>query len=99
MDITLVPTTPFTTDRLLVGKFLAAERALKDAFKQVLSGSLFAPSPKVVIHPLEMIEGGLSEVEERALQEVARGAGARRAFVWVGHELSDAEVVEKLDGK
>ena len=46
-----------------------------------------------------MIEGRLSEVEERVLRELAMGAGASKVVVWVGHELSDAEVQEKLDGK
>ena len=45
------------------------------------------------------IEGGLSEVEERALREVAIGAGASKGVVWVGHELSDAEVRDKLGDK
>jgi hypothetical protein len=46
-----------------------------------------------------MAEGGLSEVEERVLKEVAIGAGASKVVVWVGRELSDGEVREKLNGK
>jgi len=46
-----------------------------------------------------MIEGGLSEVEERALREVAMAAGASKVVVWVGHELSDAEVRDMLSDK
>lgn len=89
---------PFTTARLLIGQFDAAESLLKRAFKETASG-IFAVSPQVLIQPLEMIEGGLSEVETRLLREIALGAGAARAVVWVGHELSDAEVREKLSGK
>jgi len=33
------------------------------------------------------------------LREVAIGAGASKVVVWVGHELSDAEVRDKLNGK
>ena len=95
-DTTVVASTPFTTTRLLIGQFVAAEKTLKDALKQIATGRLFAPSPSVVMHPLELIEGGLSEIEERILQEVAIGAGAGKAVVWVGHELSDSEVKEKL---
>ena len=87
---------PFTTTRLLIGEFLAAEGALKRALKDVSKGGIFRPSPRVVIQPLEMLEGGLSEIEVRILREVAIGAGASEVVVWVGHELSDAEVKEKL---
>ena len=87
---------PFTTARLLIGQFLIAENLLKRALKQLLNTGLLSVSPYVVIHPLEMLEGGLSEVEERVLREVAISAGASKVVVWVGPQLSDAEVVAKL---
>ena len=89
----------FTTARLLIGQFQTAENVLKRAVKEMSKGGIFAVSPQVLIQPLDMIEGGLSEVEERALREVAIGAGASKVVVWVGHELSDAEVRDKLGGK
>jgi rod shape-determining protein MreB and related proteins len=88
----VTPTPGFTTTRLLIGQFGAAEAALKEALKKVVGGGLFAVSPRIVIQPLEMADGGLSEVEERALRELALGAGAAKVVVWLGHELSDAEV-------
>jgi rod shape-determining protein MreB and related proteins len=90
---------PFTTTRLLVGQFLAAESLLKRALKQVLKPSFFAPSPQILIQPLEMLEGGLSEVEERVLKEAAIGAGASKVVVWVGPQLSDDDVKAKLNGR
>jgi len=90
---------PFTTARLLIGQFQAAEKVLKRAVTEMTKSRIFAVSPQVLIQPLEMLEGGLSEVEERVLKEVAIGAGASKVVVWVGRELSDAEVREKLDGK
>ena len=95
--ITVVATEPFTTKRLLVGQFMAAERTLKKGFADIYSGNWFSPSPAVLIHPLEKIEGGLSEVEERVLKELAAGAGARKVTVWVGHELSDAEAQQRAN--
>ena len=98
-DTTVMATTPFTTGRLLIGQFEAARDSLKGALKQIVKGRLFAPSPCVVMHPLEMIGEGLSEIEKRTFQEVAIGAGAAQVVVWVGHELGDAEVKEKLGAK
>jgi actin-like ATPase involved in cell morphogenesis len=84
---------PFTTTRLLVGQFQEAETLLRKAIQEIGSGGLFQVSPVVVIHPIEMVEGGLSEVEERALRELALSSGARSVFVHVGAPLTDSEVV------
>lgn len=85
----------FATERLLVGTFSIAENVLKRAMKQLHQNRWFSPSPIVVIQPMEKVEKGLSEVEERVLLELAAGAGARRVIVWEGHELSDEEVTKK----
>lgn len=84
---------PFTTNRLLVGEFTTAEKILRAAIKKVHKEKWFLISPVVIIHPMEMIDGGLSQIEERAFMELAAGAGARKVVVWVGHELSDQEVI------
>jgi len=89
-------TSPFSTTRLLVGNFTGAQAALKEAITKAAGGGWFKPSARVVMHPLEMTEGGLSEIEERILHELAIGAGAMKAVVWVGPPLSDAEVMEKV---
>lgn len=96
---TFVAQTPFTTTRLLIGQFLVAESLLKRALKETFERRVVAMQPQMLIQPLEMAEGGLSEVEERVLREVAFGAGASKVVVWVGRELSDAEVREKLYGR
>ena len=86
--------TPFTSQRLLVGQFRAADDTLKRALSELGVGS-FLKSRRLVMHPLEMVDGGVSEVEERVLLELA-GSDARKAIVWVGRELTDLEVREKL---
>ena len=90
--ITLNAHEPFSTKRLLVGQFSVAERLLKEGINNLFSGKWFAPSPIVVIHPMDKIEGGLSEIEARVFRELAVGAGARKVVLWMGHELSDDEV-------
>ena len=52
--------------------------------------------PMAVILPRENIDGGLYHVEERAFQELMLGAGARKEWVWIGPELRDDELKEKL---
>ena len=84
----------FSTARLLVGEFTAADKALNIAFASV--EELRVRKPKVLIQPLEYLEGVLSQVEERVLLELATGKRGRQVLVWVGPELADAEVVEKL---
>lgn len=95
-EASVVADIPFTTKRLLIGQFQTAEKTLKPAIKKILKGGIFAVAPKILMHPLEMTEGGLSEVEERIFVELARGAGALKAVVWIGHVLTDDQVLEKL---
>lgn len=98
VDATVVAQAPFSTTRLLIGQFVIAQNTLKEALKQVSKEPLFTILPHMVIHPLEMVEGGLSEIEERIFREVAMGAGASKVVVWLGHELTDTEVRKKLSG-
>lgn len=46
-------------------------------------------SPVAVIQALEKTEGRLTQFEICALGEMAMGAGARKAYVWTGQELTD----------
>jgi len=52
--------------------------------------------PKYLMHPIEMVTGELSQVEYRVFIELALSAGGRAANVWIGNELSDNGVKEKL---
>jgi len=85
---------PFTTRRLLVGTFSVAERTLREALRSRLRLIL---RPVMVIHPMLMIEDGLSEVEERLFHELGRSAGARRVVLHTGEILSDAQVRRLAD--
>lgn len=87
---------PFTSHRLLVGDFTTAERLLAKLVKDLIGSSWFAPSPSILVHPVEMVEGGLSQVEERLFLELGLGARGRKVKVYVGPELNDQAVIEKL---
>lgn len=83
---------PFSHPRTIVGDFTVAEQLLKAFVLRLQSSSWFAPAPRVVIHPLGSPAGGFTQVERRALREMALGAGASEVVLWVGRELSDQEV-------
>jgi rod shape-determining protein MreB len=85
---------PFSHPRTLIGNFTTAEALLKTMVSEV-KGS-FVLRTEILLHPLERIDGGLTQIEERALHELALGSGASRALVWVGSTLDDAEVIEKM---
>jgi rod shape-determining protein MreB and related proteins len=97
-EVQVAPEAPFTTQRLLVGNFDSAQQALRSALRQVLGGGLLTLSPNVLVHALERVEGGLSQIEERVLRELAMGAGAKKVVVFAGPVLQDAQVAEKLRG-
>lgn len=84
----------FSTGRLLIGQFRAAERCLKQCAES-LGGLPVLSRPVVVVHPLALVSGGLSEVEERSILElievVLRPA---RSSIWMGEELLDHRVKE-----
>jgi rod shape-determining protein MreB and related proteins len=85
---------PFSHPRALLGSFSNAEPFLKSLVAEAKGG--FVLKLEILIHPLEKVEGGLTEIEERAFEELGRGAGASKVKVWSGSPLSDAEVIEKL---
>lgn len=85
----------FSHPRMLVGSFTHAQVAVKSAISEV-AGAGFLRSLRILVHPLERIEGGLTEVEERVFVELARGAGAKKVVLWVGAALTDAAVKERL---
>ena len=97
---TIRATASFSHKRTLLGDFIVAEKLLRGGIQSMnfVSGlnRFLAASPMAVIHPRENIDGGLSQVEERAFQELMMGAGARKVRVWDGAELRDEEVREKL---
>lgn len=87
---------PFSTDRLAIGNFKQAEETLRKSLTSVYPNSIFKVSPIVVMHQLYLAEGGLCEVEERVLRELALGAGARQVYIWSGHSLTKEQLLGKV---
>lgn len=71
-----------------MGDFLVAEKILLHAIREVHKNKIIAPSPRVIIQPMEKLEGGLTQVESRAFKELCLGAGAREVYIHTGKELT-----------
>jgi rod shape-determining protein MreB len=78
---------PFKHSRSFVGNFVAAEKILRHGVLS-MSDSKIKFSPRVVIHQLEKTEGGLTDIEEKVLRELALGAGASEVVLYIGQKIN-----------
>lgn len=85
---------PFSTPRLAVGQFNHAEEALGAGIKALLGAKRLLLAPEVIMHQLYLADGGLSQVEERLLKELAMSVGARKVHIWQGHTLSREQLLQ-----
>ncbi|WP_432719608.1 hypothetical protein R0381_000254 [Jeongeupia wiesaeckerbachi] len=85
-------TSEFSSNRLLVGNFTNADKTIKELVSRV-TARRFYKIPVAVIHPLEMVDGGLSQIEERIFKELALSSGARKAYIHLGPLLNDSSVL------
>lgn len=82
---------PFGHPRTLISDFTLGEKLLAHGLQTMLKrvGGFFITAPALaIIHPLEKLEGGLTEVERRAFNEMGVGIGFRNCLVYTGSELS-----------
>ncbi|WP_237065173.1 rod shape-determining protein [Microbulbifer guangxiensis] len=79
---------PFSHPRSLLAHFKAAELLLEGIFEKLGAERVFSSPANLVLQPMEKNQGGLTEVEVRAFQELGLGAGARRVYVYQGPELT-----------
>ena len=86
---------PFAHPRSLVSDFVVGEQLIKQQLRRLMGHSLLSLAPCVVMHPLGCPQGGFTQVERRALREMAVGAGAAEAIVWTGRPLTDQEILSK----
>ncbi|WP_240433869.1 rod shape-determining protein [Shewanella japonica] len=78
---------PFKHNRSFVADFMCAEKILQHGM-YTLHKSKIKPSPRVVVHQLEKTDGGLTDIEERVLRELALGAGAREVVIYLGSKIN-----------
>lgn len=71
-----IATDPFSSSRLLVANFEVAEKFMRYAFKDMGVTSVFGVKPPIKLTTKEKNEGGICEIEWRALVELMERAGA-----------------------
>lgn len=84
---------PFAHPRSIVSDFTVAEQVIKHFVRRSLGNGLFSFAPRIVMHPLGDPEGGYTQVEMRALRELAEAAGASQVGLWTGKEATDDELL------
>lgn len=86
---------PFAHPRTPIHNFLIASKLLQKAVRELWkkrSWSDMAIIARVIVHPLHQVQEGLTDVEERALAELATNAGARTVAIHTGRELLQGEI-------
>ena len=84
----------FDHPRTIIGQFDMAEAALRYLVKRVVSSGLIF-RPIIIMHPTDRYEGGLSQIELRAIKDIGSSVGGREVHVWLGRELTDKEITKK----
>ncbi len=77
---------PFSHPRTLLVDPLIVEKYFVFVFKKLKSSFIF--SPIVMIHPMEKVEGDLVTIERQGFITVAKNAGAKEVFTYVGDKLT-----------
>ena len=83
---------PFQHKRILIEDFTGGEKIIQYAIRELYGKGPIRPSPIVVVHPDIDLDGGLTQIEARALREMVEGAGARKVYLHYGRQLTDQEV-------
>ena len=88
---------PFSTQRMLVGEYSVAEHLFKKGIKELIGSVWIPPKFRIVMHPHDFTEGGLCQVEERVLQQLASSMQPRTIKIHIGETLADNEVATLCD--
>lgn len=73
---------PFSSTRNIVSNFNNANEAIESVMLDLgIRRSFFQPRLKILMQQLEGLEGGLSDIEKRALRDLAEIAGANKVEI------------------
>jgi len=91
----VIPESNFSNPRMLVGQFSEAEKAMKSVIKYFKSVNPLKGF-RLLMHPMIEFQGGITEADERIFRLLAYNVRAAQVELWVGPELSDELVLQKL---
>ncbi|MEQ9891014.1 YjaA family stress response protein [Pectobacterium aroidearum] len=102
-EVTEKSETPFTTTRLLLGQMIPAMKLLDRLMRKVAAKRLIDlfSSHNVIIHAMEMNEGGHSQVEFASYIELAKSISPQGKHIYVCSKnvpLTDQEVIQIFSG-
>ena len=83
----------FSTQRMLIGEYSVAEHLFKKGVKELIGSVWIPPMFRIVMQPMELTEGGLCQVEERILHQLAGSMQPRTIKVHLGDALGDEDVL------
>lgn len=87
---------PFRHPRSLFGDFTVAEKLIQFLVRELCKDQIKRPMTVVVVQPVPQVDGGLTDLERRALRELMENAGAGRVFVHEGPELLPAQITDEF---
>jgi rod shape-determining protein MreB len=69
---------------MLISNYRIALREMREGMAGVRRGGLLARRPQVLVHPMELIDGGVTDLECEILEALALNSGAYKAAVYEG---------------
>ncbi|HWJ30124.1 MAG TPA: hypothetical protein VNS32_26545 [Flavisolibacter sp.] len=87
----------FSSVRQVLNNFNTADQTIRSALKDLGMKKRFS-GLKIVIQQMEGAEGGLSDIEKRAMRDLAETAGANKVYL-VEHErpITTSEAIEIIN--
>ncbi|MET0393812.1 MAG: hypothetical protein ABW019_11760 [Chitinophagaceae bacterium] len=79
--VTQQATLPFSSAGQVVGNFQHVEKAIAAVLRELGTTRSFWRSLKVLVQQQEGSEGGLSDIEKRALRDLGELTGARKVYL------------------
>lgn len=91
----------FSSVRNIVSNFNNANETIKVALNELnLKNTLFSRPLNILIQQTEGIEGGLSDIEKRALRDLAEIAGGKKVFISENPQpLSISEAIKQIQNR
>lgn len=97
----VISTEPFSSNRLCFSDYNVAELTIRNTINGLVKQRKFwGYSFRILIHQLDKIEGGLSQIEKRALRDIGEQVGGSYVIIYEGEKpLSIEEARIEIQSK